>query len=311
MKKAPTKKDTATKATTTKKNTTAEAARNRAVDRIAGQLGITTEEAAAKLLDLAILHVDDNLMMEDEPFLFTGCIDPYSATEALAKMTDEEIIALEGENNEGKFAQRILYEIDCTARGVQPEGANMPDNEERLAAISKKWDIPAEIKIPTAVYRLAKQLDRDPGELARDIMQAGVEALDDGLANQPKEIFSPVSFVAQIVGYSHFSEFTITGWIDRMTPEARADCEKEAEDCDQTLQEIVRERCRRGVNLKELAQPELGDWNSFDLGTQSNHTGIAAEELRAHCLRAGIELLQKGELKITDLTSTREVNHES
>jgi hypothetical protein len=116
---------------------------------------------------------------------------------------------------------------------------------------------PHSIEIHPAVHRLAKQLKRDPGELAVEIMQAGVEALDNGIAGEPIEAFNPVCFIAQVVGYSHFREFTITGWIERMSPELRADCEKEARECDQPLQQIVRERIQRGGNLKLLAQPVL------------------------------------------------------
>ena len=114
----------------------------------------------------------------------------------------------------------------------------------------------ATIQIPASVFRLAKQLDRDPVALATEIMRAGIEALDDGIADQPIEIFNPVCFIAQVVGYSHFREFTVTGWIERMSPELLADCQKEAEDCDQPLQEVVRERCLRGADLKMLAQPD-------------------------------------------------------
>ncbi len=112
-------------------------------------------------------------------------------------------------------------------------------------------------KIPSGVHRLARQLNRDHRELAAEIMQAGVEALDNGIADQPIETFNPVCFIAQVVGYSHFKEFTITGWIERMSPELRTDCEKEARDCDQPLQQIVRERCMRGADLKQLAQPSV------------------------------------------------------
>lgn len=113
------------------------------------------------------------------------------------------------------------------------------------------------ISIPGSVHRLAKQLNRDPRTLAAEIMQAGIEALDNGIADQPIETFDPVCFVAQVVGYSHFKEFTITGWIERMSPELRADCEQEASECDQPLQQIVRERIQRGGNLKLLAQPSI------------------------------------------------------
>lgn len=114
------------------------------------------------------------------------------------------------------------------------------------------------IEIPAGVFRLAQQLGRYPEALAKQIMQAGIEALDDGIADQPGEDFSdPVCFVAQIVGYSHFKEFTVTGWIERMSPELLADCEKEAEERDQSLQQIVRERCQRGADLKTLAQPDM------------------------------------------------------
>ena len=159
--------------------------------------------------------------------------------------------ALELENG-GKLAQRILYERDCAARGKQPEGVNMPDGEELLEAL------PARLWIPASIYRLAEQLGHDPQALASEVMQAGIEALDDGLASQPGEDFDPVSFVAQLVGHSHFREFTLTGWIERMSPELRADCEKEAKDCDQNIQQVVRERCVRGADLKLLAQPEIG-----------------------------------------------------
>lgn len=250
----------ATKATTAKKNTTAEAAaRNRAVERIAAQLDITTEETTAKLLDLATRVVDDNLMTEDEPFYFTEGFTSYPVTEELAKMTVAEVLALEGESAECKFAQRILYERHCEARGVQPEGANDLDGiADLLAPDPKERDIPANnIEIPPAVWRLAWQLDRDPGALAAEIMQAGAEALDNGLAHQPRETFDPVCFIAQVVGYSHFKDFTITGWLDRMSPELMADCRKEAEDCNQTIQQIVLERIQRGADLKLLAQPEI------------------------------------------------------
>lgn len=113
------------------------------------------------------------------------------------------------------------------------------------------------IEIPASVYRLAKQFDRDPQALAKEIMQAGIHAIDDGLASSSKEPFASPCFVSVDAGYTNHPEFTITSMIERMSPELLADCQKEADECFQTLQEIVRERSQRGVDLKQLAQPVI------------------------------------------------------
>lgn len=40
----------------------------------------------------------------------------------------------------------------------------------------------------------------------------------------------------------------------------------------------------------------------IEIGRQSKDTGIPAKELKRMCLRAGLEQLQKGELKVTKKT---------
>lgn len=110
------------------------------------------------------------------------------------------------------------------------------------------------IAIPPSIQRLAKQLGKDSKALAEDILRAGIVALDDGLATHPLCEIKPLLFVATVAGYSNDYEFTITGLIENMKSETLDDCLKEAENCSQTLQEIVRERAQRGSDLRKMPE---------------------------------------------------------
>lgn len=108
------------------------------------------------------------------------------------------------------------------------------------------------IPITPSIYRLAKQLEKDPEKLARRILEAGIEAIDNAIGNDCAPDFDPIIFFAGQANRSYRHRWTITGLIESLDPEELADCQKEAEDCGQPLQEIVQERAFRNVNMIEL-----------------------------------------------------------
>lgn len=85
-----------------------------ALARLATQLDLTPAQLNRKLLDLAVREVDWNLSQNCAPFDFCGDGDDFDPTALLARLTPTAIEALE---DDGDYAQRVLYANWMTARG--------------------------------------------------------------------------------------------------------------------------------------------------------------------------------------------------
>ena len=85
-----------------------------ALARLAAQLELTPAQLSRKLLDLAVREVDWNLSQNCAPFDFCGDGDDFDPTALLARLTPAAIEALE---DDGDYAQRVLYARWMTARG--------------------------------------------------------------------------------------------------------------------------------------------------------------------------------------------------
>jgi hypothetical protein len=103
-----------------------------------------------------------------------------------------------------------------------------------------------------AVTRIAKQFNKDPEKLAAEILRAGIQAIDDCAGNNSSFDLDPPYLAAMTSRYGVIHACTITGILERMPEDEVADAQKEADDCVQQLQEIIRERYSRGVTMERL-----------------------------------------------------------
>lgn len=103
-----------------------------------------------------------------------------------------------------------------------------------------------------AVNRLAKQFNKDPEIFASEVLRAGLQALDDCSANNCQFDLDPPYLFAGAATYDVIHSCTINGILERMPEHEIADARKEATDSQRTLQEIVRDRYARGVNMERL-----------------------------------------------------------
>lgn len=116
---------------------------------------------------------------------------------------------------------------------------------------------PAAIEITASVFRLAKQYNRDPHDLAEELLRAGCRALDDATAEDTDCVSdfgkSSILLMAMSHSWDLLHGLTITGVIEAMEVREIKRCEQEAHDCEQTFQEVVRERMLSNASLGELA----------------------------------------------------------
>jgi hypothetical protein len=103
--------------------------------------------------------------------------------------------------------------------------------------------------------RLARQLNKDPQTLAAEILRAGIQAIDDAIGDNCGFDMEPLYLAAcSSMGHKVRHEYTITGIIERMSPEELEDAENEADERGEewSAQRIIRERYSLGVDMKNL-----------------------------------------------------------
>ena len=89
------------------RNITVTAKHAKSVDRLAWQLGKSPERLIARILELGILTIDNELSQGCEP-LAANLIDDFNCTNAMDAMTFDQIA--ETVKTTGKDCQEVLYE---------------------------------------------------------------------------------------------------------------------------------------------------------------------------------------------------------
>ena len=103
-----------------------------------------------------------------------------------------------------------------------------------------------------AIARLADQLDKNPATFAAEVLQAGIQALDDGLGSSSEFTRDRLFFMAGATTHKVDHRYTISGIIQRMDAGELAEFQNEADDRNENLQVLIRERYSRGVNMETL-----------------------------------------------------------
>lgn len=107
--------------------------------------------------------------------------------------------------------------------------------------------------ITPAVYRLARQFNRQPDELAAELLDRACIAIEDAVGNNC-DIGDGKQMVLAAVHtkYRITRRFTITGMLDAMPPDELAEYQSEANAEDQPIQRIVAEYARFNIDLENL-----------------------------------------------------------
>ncbi len=90
----------------------------RRIARLSMQLGFDPETIAERCLDMSVREIDWNLSRGVHAFT-DSTADEFDVTAAMDSLTPTAIAKLE---SDGEFAQAVLWEMRCEARGIRDHG---------------------------------------------------------------------------------------------------------------------------------------------------------------------------------------------